>query len=191
MPDLAATVGRWTDVEMPPGVAALPRNARGVPVSWTVAWSSEMKPRVDCDPCLEPLGYGAAPALFHGGRQGDGEPILTHSDVARARRVAVTGHCQVCGEQLPGPTTPPWRDPPRWLVDLRNFGQSVTIGGTERPLIVDGWTCEPCLRYSMQVCPGLAARAAGHRGDGLRILRVRSAVLLTRDEFLRAGEVLP
>lgn len=158
-----ALVDGWQHVEQPPGVRRLPTTARGVPISYTVMWSSETEPQARIDPLLTRIGCDT-PALCHGGRQGDGVPRLGISNVTRQRRVAILGLCQVCGHELPTRR-------PRWLADLRNGGQEIKIGLRRFPLIVDGWTCEPCLRYSLQICPGLAARAP-------RLLRVRDYELV-------------
>ncbi len=164
----------WRDVPMPRGVAALPRTTGGVPITYTVAWSSETTPKAHHDPLLTARGMTMA-ALFHSGAQGVGRPKLAVSDVARTRRVVLAGLCQACGQKLPGRSKPPWQQHPRWLCDLRNQGQTIRIGLRTLPLIVDGWTCEPCLTYALRVCPGLVTKAAAGGDDGLRLLRVCAA----------------
>jgi hypothetical protein len=164
----------WRDVPMPRQIAALPRTNGGIPITYTVAWSSEQTPVARIDPLLHPLMPGAL-ALFHGGAQGTGTPKLAVSDVARARRVVLAGLCQACGRRLPGRHEPPWRQRPRWLCDLRNSGQTIRLGLRTLPLIVDGWTCESCLTYALRVCPGLVSKTAAEEPDRLRLLRVRHA----------------
>lgn len=139
------------DVEMPPHVAVLPRTAAGVPISFTVAYSSEKNFVLRPDPLLVPLGIPVTtPAIFSGGRRGLGEPIINVSDVSRQRACNVQGRCQVCGRRVPAGA--------RYIADLRNRGQTIRLSGVERPLLVDSWTCLSCLRYSLRVCPGLAKR---------------------------------
>lgn len=156
-------VDGWQDIQQPAGVRQLPKTAEGVPISYTVMWSSETEPIARVDPLLTLIGCDT-PALCHSGHRGVGEPNLAVSNVTRQRRVAILGLCQVCGQELP-------RRRPRWLADLRNRGQEIKIGLRRVPLIVDGWTCEPCLRYSLQICPGLAKRRP-------QLLRVRDFELV-------------
>jgi hypothetical protein len=165
----------WRSVPMPRGVARLPRTNGGIPITYTVAWSSETGPEAREDPLLRGFVPAGTLALFHSGAQGQGTPKLAVSDVARTRRVVMAGLCQACGQKLPGRSASPWRQHPRWLCDLRNQGQEIQIGLRRVPLIVDGWTCEPCLAYALRVCPGLVTKAAATGGDGLRLLRVRDA----------------
>ncbi len=165
----------WRDVPMPRQIAALPRTKGGIPITYTVAWSSETVPEARPDPLLAGIAPEGIRALFHCGSQGEGSPKLAVSDVARTRRVVIAGLCQACGRKLPGRTKPPWRQHPRWLCDLRNSGQEIRIGYRTLPLIVDGWTCESCLAYALRVCPGLVTKAAAGGDDRLRLLRVRDA----------------
>jgi hypothetical protein len=160
----------WRDVPQPPSVRRLPKTTSGIPVSYTVMWSSETTPVKRVDPLLTAIGC-ALPALFHSGRQGEGEPVLSLSSVERQRRVAILGLCQVCGQKLTGRQ--------RWLADLRNHDQEMKIGFRRVPLIVDGWTCDPCLRYSFQICPGLAERRP-------RLLRVRDFELIATVSLVEA-----
>ncbi len=165
----------WRSVPMPRGVARLPRTNGGIPITYTVAWSSETVPQARPDPLLSGISPHGIQALFHSGSQGEGSPKLAVSDVARTRRVVIAGLCQACGLRLPGRSKSPWRQHPRWLCDLRNSGQEIRVGFRTLPLIVDGWTCEPCLAYALRVCPGLVAKAAADGDDRLRLLRVRAA----------------
>lgn len=165
----------WRDVPMPPGVAALPRTPGGIPITYTVAWTSERDVRL----APEPLIDGSPLAVFSDGRQCEGRPKLAIVDTARQRRVALKGLCQVCARKLPGRRLPPWRQHPRWLADLRKDGQTIQHGLRELPLVIDSWTCEPCLTYALQVCPGLLRRDWRPGADGaLSLLRVRAAELV-------------
>ena len=155
--DARPLVDGWRDVPQPAGVRRLPRTSTGVPISYTVMWSSETEPIARFDPLLGAIGCKML-GLSYGGKQGDGYPLLSVSNPERQRRVAIGGLCQVCGNRLSGRH--------RWLADLRNGGQEIKIGLRWVPLIVDGWTCERCLRYSLRVCPGLTYRRP-------RLLRVR------------------
>jgi hypothetical protein len=133
---------------MPPQVEALPRTQAGIPITFTVAWTSERETVLRPDPILVPLGIPqGTPAIFSSGRRGDGQPMLRVSETSRQRACNVQGRCQVCGRRLP--------DGPRWIADLRNRGQEIEIGGARYPLIVDAWTHRDCLHYALQVCPGL------------------------------------
>lgn len=167
---------------MPRGVAALPRTNGGIPITYTVAWTSETEPVAREDPLLRPLMGPGVLALFHGGRQGRGTPKLAIGSVDRTRRVVVAGLCQACGQRLPGRSQPPWRQHPRWLADLRNSGQTIRMGARTVPLVVDGWTCEPCIAYALRVCPGLVSRTPATSVGPLRLLRVRDARLIATIE---------
>lgn len=162
----------WRSVPMPPGVAALPTTRSGIPITYTVAWSSEVRPVAREDPILRGMVAPGTMALFHSGAQGEGTPKLNVGSVDRVRRVTVLGLCQVCGRTLTARR-------PRWLCDLRNHGQEIEVGGRVVPLVVDGWSCEPCLRYGLLVCPGLLRR---QHDDELRLLRVRSHRLVATIE---------
>lgn len=168
----------WRDVPMPPGVAALPTTAAGIPITYTVAWTSEQTVELHQDADLAPL-LGYAPiAVFSSGRPGDGTPKLAIVDTARARRATVRGWCQICARPLPGRPSPPWNTEPRWCGWFTK-GQTIRHAGRELPLIIDGWTCKPCLTYSLLVCPALVAK----RDAGLlRLLRVRRAELVATRE---------
>jgi hypothetical protein len=138
------------DVEMPPAVAALPQTQAGIPITYTVAWTSERGTVIRPDPIMEPLVAPGTPAIFATGRRGVGQPMLNVSDTSRQRACNVQGRCQVCGRRLD--------DGPRWIADLRNRGQEIDLGGQRRPLLVDSWTHQDCLHYALRVCPGLARR---------------------------------
>lgn len=168
----------WRDITMPLGVAALPRTRSGIPITYTVAWSSEHETVLRPDRDLEPL-FGRRPlAIFSGGARGEGTPKLDIVSTARARRATVKGLCQICARPLPGRPSPPWATEPRWCGWFTK-GQTIAINGRQVPLIIDGWTCAACLRYSLQVCPALVAR----RGRGtLVLLRVRVAQLVATYE---------
>jgi hypothetical protein len=147
-------------VKMPPAVATLPQTPTGIPITYTVAWTSEHETVLRPDPILRALGIPPDfPAIFSSGRPGLGEPRLTVSDTARQRACNVQGRCQVCGRRL--------SDGPRWIADLRNRGQTIEYGGHMHPLLVDAWTHRDCLHYALQVCPGLG--------------RLRPAIFRVRD----------
>lgn len=167
----------WRDVPMPPGVAALPRTNGGIPITYTVAWSSEQGSVVRRDPVVGRDAIFAAE-----GRQGEGTPKLAIVDTARQRRATVLGLCQVCGRKVPGRQRPPWRQHPRWLADLHK-GQGWRIGFRTVPLIIDGWTCEPCLTYALRVCPALVRKDWTPGADSaLRLLRVYDAEIVATME---------
>lgn len=168
----------WRDVEMPPRIAELPRTAAGVPITYTVAWSSERDTVLERDGDLAVL-LGYAPlAICSSGRPGDGTPKLALVDTARARRATVRGWCQICGKPLPGRQMQPWDTEPRWCGWFTK-GQTIRYAGRLLPLVIDGWTCVPCLSYSLQVCPALVARRAA---GNLQLLRVRRAELIATRE---------
>jgi len=185
----------WRGVPMPPSVAALPRTARGIPISYTVCWSSEVgKPRVKPDPLLAALCGHPREAIFWPGRRGYGQPLLRTGHEARQREGVIGGLCQVCAGKLPGadlrlwrpqprPADPPWRFPsPRWIADLRNargLEAQVEADGPWLPVLTDGWTCEQCLGYSLLTCPALLGETGrAETGEELRLFRVRSAKLV-------------
>lgn len=181
----------WRDVPMPLAVAALPRTASGIPITYTVAWTSETVPEAREDPLLRGRCPTGTLALFHSGSQGEGSPKLAVSDVARVRRAVILGLCQACGRQVPGSATSPSRIG-RWLCDLRNQGQEIKIGYRRVPLIVDGWTCEPCLAYALRVCPGLVKKDWQHDAPAaLRVLRVHTWELIATLERVERLDVWP
>src|SRR4051794_27283273 len=105
---------------MPPAVAALPTTQAGIPITYTVAWTSERETVIRPDPIMEPWAPPGSPAIFSSGRRGEGQPMLNVSETSRQRACNVQGRCQVCGRRLD--------DGARWLADLRNSGQEIDIG---------------------------------------------------------------
>lgn len=168
----------WRDVPMPPGVAALPTTRSGIPITYTVAWSSERETIVKPDPDLARIYGKPVLGIFASGAQGEGTPKLDIVSTDRARRVALRGLCQICGRHLPGRPSPLWATEPRWCGWFTK-GQTIQIGRVTVPLIIDGWTCKPCLDYSLKVCPALVAR---QETGTLQILRVRNAELVATSE---------
>jgi hypothetical protein len=165
--------GVWRgDVAMPPRVAALPRTPGGIPITYTVAWTSERKVELRPDPLMARLGYGETLAIFADGRPGDGTPKLAITETSRQRRAALLGLCQVCAHPIPEPT----KRRPRWLADLRKNGQTIKLDGRILPLIIDTWTCTQCMAYALQACPGLIRRRA--ETPPLRLLAVRAYRLI-------------
>lgn len=159
----------WKRVPMPPQVAALDRTGGGIPITHTVAWTSERETVLKPDPLV-----GGRLAIFSEGAQGEGTPKLAFASTERVRQVIVAGRCQVCAETLPDDIHPPW-SPPRWLVNFHKNQGWVTDDGIV-PLIINAWTCESCLAYSLQVCPRLVTRRSSY--VGMRILRVRAAEIV-------------
>jgi hypothetical protein len=179
-------VSGWRDdVAMPARVAALPRTPGGIPITYTVAWTSERDVQLRPDPLLTRLGYGEHLAIFAGGAPGDGAPKLAVTETSRQRRAALLGLCQVCGHPIPEPS----KRRPRWLADLRKNGQTIRLDGRMLPLIIDTWTCAPCMAYALQVCPGLIR----HRAEApLHLLAVRAYRLvatLERPDSIPASEL--
>lgn len=185
--DHAGMPNGWREAPMPPGVAALPRTRSGIPITYTVAWSSERETIVRADDDLLRVYGKRTLAIFSGGAQGEGTPKLDVVSTHRARRATLRGLCQICGRHLPGRPSPPWTTEPRWCGWFTK-GQTIQTAGGLAPLIIDGWTCKPCLIYSLRVCPALVAR----RGAGsLRLLCVRVAELvatLERPESMPPGQ---
>lgn len=175
---------------MPGRISVLPRTRSGIPITYTVAWSSEHRTVLRNDPDLQVLLGKPTLAIFSSGRPGDGTPKLDVVETSRARHAALRGLCQVCGLHLPGRPSP-WLTEPRWC-GWFTLGQTVRVGGRRVPLVIDGWTCKTCLNYSLQVCPALVAKRA--KGD-LQMLRVRRAEMvatLERPESMAAeGFVVP
>lgn len=176
----------WRDIPMPAQVAALPRTRSGIPITYTVAWSSERTAVLRDDPDLAGMCGRPTLAIFASGAQGEGEPKLGIVDTARARRATVKGLCQVCGGHLPGRPSPPWRTEPRWCGWFTK-GQTITVGVRRLPLIIDGWTCKPCLDYSLRVCPALVARRDAGTLVLLRIRRAELVATLERPESVPTG----
>jgi hypothetical protein len=180
----------WRDVPMPDRVAQLLRTEGGLPVPHVAAWSSEETDRLERDPYLARLGY-YQPAVFCGGGQGIGRAILGEMTPERQRRAMLDRRCQVCDVELGERRrpNPPWRWP-LWLADIRIFGtdergdvgndiggQTIVVRRRRVPLVLEPWSCEDCLAYAIQVCPGLISRRTGgtRRRPPLRLLRVRHA----------------
>lgn len=186
--DHAGMPDGWRDVPMPDRVAALPRTRSGIPITYTVAWSSERDTVLRDDPDLRSIYGRPTLAIFAGGAQGEGTPKLDVVSTARARRAALKGLCQICARHLPGRPSPPWSTEPRWCGWFTK-GQTITIAGRQVPLIVDGWTCKPCLEYALRVCPALVARRAAGTLALLRIRRAELVATLERPESIPPDEL--
>jgi hypothetical protein len=126
----------WRDVPMPAGVAALPRTRSGIPITYTVAWSSERETVIRRDRDLERHFGKPMLAIFAGGAQGDGTPKLDIVNTRRARRATVRGLCQICARHLPGRPSPPWSTEPRWCGWFTK-GQTIKTAGRVVPLIIE------------------------------------------------------
>lgn len=156
---------RGADIPVPEQLSGLPRTAEGIPVTYTVAWSSESRLFVAPEPLL-----GGTPALFHRGSQGKGMPLVGFGSVVRIREATLKGLCQVCACKLP-----PLRKKSRWVCDLRGGASTLRLD-QEVPLLIDSWTCDDCIGYALRACPALT------RKRSLKVFAVKEAVLVPTPE---------
>lgn len=166
---------------MPEGIQSLPRLSGGLAVPHITSWSSEGTETLRADPLLDAVGW-AGVAFFASGALGQGAPTFGEINAARQRRAMLRFRCQICDVALGGP---PRENFPLWLVDLRapdppgkqvaldGRGPIVDIAGATGPVIYEPWVCEPCLEYSLLVCPSLIRQRHAQRAP-LRLLLVRS-----------------
>lgn len=121
--------------------------------------------------------------------QGVGKPVLGRMHPGRQRRSAMTLRCQVCDTQL--------ETGQGWLVIAPNATlQTVTVEGREGKALVvhEPWLCPLCVRYSIQVCPGLVGR---RRVDQLMLHRPRTYLNIMSTAYMdgpraeEAKRVLP
>lgn len=139
-----------TESQMPKHIAQLPRDDRGWPVTWASAWSDEFTVEVRPDPLLTNIMGVEAPAYFSGGKQYEGLPCISYPSPQRVRQSVIEGFCQVCGA---GITEGPWL-----VCDIRLGQDEFRYGKRLVPLVIDAWTCERCIDFSLQFCPNLSRR---------------------------------
>lgn len=150
--------------ELPPRIAALPRTDTGIPVTWASAWGSELDVVVRPDPMLETIFGVEVPAYFTNGSVGEGEPHINHPHPARVRESAINGWCQVCGYDLePGA---------RWICGIFLGQEEFRAGKRMVPLLIDSWTCNECIGFSLRFCPNLKRRPQ------LKVYRVHQWLLV-------------
>lgn len=142
----------WRDVPMPPQIARLERDRRGYPIPYIAQRYPLLVP-----PPVDPvLGMVACEDT-----SGPCQPLLGFMSEERQRRCFLKFRCQVCERSVARGA--------RWLAG----------GVADMPLATfafrEPYVCGSCLRYAVQVCPGLVT---GARSGGLRIVRVRSVELL-------------
>lgn len=118
---------------------------RGHPVPYVADWSGESREYAMFD-----ATFGRF-AVFTAGRRGDGVPVLGKMNPARQRDCMANYRCQVCYCPLAAPyTAAVW--PGQVAVDPST--------GLPCPLLLEPWTCAPCMAIAMRACPGLARHRA-------------------------------
>lgn len=144
---------------VPPRLAHLRRDARGLPVPYINLWGPS-------DPARFSIRHDrrvGGDALF---MDDDGEtvPDFTKQNVQRQRECIIDGLCQVCGRPVP------WSR--RYLVYSTISADAVDVEGAPRTAISEPWLDGWCARVAVERCPGLIRRK---RGDDLSLLLVTSA----------------
>lgn len=137
----------WRQVEMPPGIARLPRDRRGFPVPWVSCWDhdgSHLTPEPADIHMGAYLVQVMAAECSH--VAGQGEPKLAELCAANQRIGMTQRRCDACGEHIPG--------------EAHFIGAITAIDRyREPPLHLE------CAVYSLQVCPGISTAP----GIGVRI----------------------
>lgn len=105
-----------------------------LPVPYVAAWSSEDEIEIRREPLL-----GGRPALFRGGRRGEGKPIFGKMDEARCRQVVLRRLCQVCARPLDD----------GWVLDVDRSAHA------DKPVLKEPPCCSECFVLTLQTCPGV------------------------------------
>ena len=133
----------WRRVELPPQIAALPKDKKGFPIPYVAEWSrdeSSIEDKVDDSPLKEGRGFWVRMKCIC--VIGEGEPILGHQCPERQRECMMEGHCQVCSE----------------IINIKDEGGYYFLGGIEMPIFWEPPLHKSCAIYSLQVCPGITRR---------------------------------
>ena len=160
-------MGQSVATAEPEQFARLP-HFRGLPVTYTSVWSGEMT-RVKPDPRPDGCGRRGAPRLVRRRPARARGATPGAAQAGRVRSASSTSTCQVCAEPLPAG--------PRLVCDIRIDGsQRFRVGSELVPLLLDAWTYESCLEYSLRTCPWLLRHAP------TTVLRVSEWILVPTPE---------
>lgn len=155
----------WRDVPMPPQIAKLERDRRGYPIPYIAQRYGLLMP-----PPMDPkLGMVACED-----RSGLCEPTLGFMSEERQRRCWLECRCQVCERSV--------RHARRYLAG------GVGNDPLEHFAFREPFVCGSCMRYALQVCPGLVT---GARSGELRVVRCRSVEFVMEAMTARGRALLP
>lgn len=139
----------WRDVPEPPKIRRLEHDARGFPIPYIAQRFDSLRPA----PVIGALGMVMT--------DNPNVPDLRMGKMSevRQRECWLKGLCQVCGDPIEG-------------------ARFVAGGLWDQPVMSfafrEPWCDIECMRYALQVCPGLVA---GNRLGGLRVVNVAQLAL--------------
>jgi hypothetical protein len=143
---------------VPPRLAHLRRDRRGLPVPFVNNWGPE-----------DPARYAVMPdrtvgrdALFLDDHD-QAVPDFTRQSMQRQRLCVVDGLCQVCTRPVP------WSR--RFLVVSDISIDVIDLGGEQWVALTEPWLDEECAAVAVERCPALVRRT---RADNLSVVKVTS-----------------
>lgn len=144
--------------EIPPFLAHLRTDRRGLPVPYINLWGPEDLTRtaVRYDP------HVGMDAVFLDD-EGQTEPDFTRQHMGRQRECMTAGRCQVCARPVP------WSR--RYLVIADMSSEVIDLGGRPAWVLTEPWLDERCAHFALQHCPALIRR---RRDEHLTLLPVTS-----------------
>lgn len=146
-------------MDVPAWFGHLRRDRRGIVVPVVNRWGPERDENivVEFDPLV------GRPAVFNYDAE-ETEPDFTHQSPQRQRYSMLTGHCQVCGREIPNNR--------RYLV-LDGFStETIEIDGETRNVVIEPWLDKVCAVFAMEHCPALIRRT---RDSKLKLYHVPDA----------------
>ena len=149
---------RWRRVEMPPQIAALPREReRGFPIPYVAERAGPSRFVIE----------DTGPVLVVEWDEPE-KPNLGLMDPLRQRQCMDTPRCQVCGEDLPK-----IQHAPLLFINSHDYDDHLRAG--KRSYFTEPPVCESCCTYAIQVCPGILTSKKNHpreRNEGGIRMRV-------------------
>jgi hypothetical protein len=144
--------------EVPPFLAHLRRDRRGLPVPYINLWGVESPDRlsVQYDP------HVPGPGVYFDDT-GQDVPDFTAQNMQRQRECMVDGLCQVCARHVP------WSR--RYLVVAELSVQRIDLYGKSTIVVTEPWLDERCAQYALETCPALIRR---RRDEKLWLVPIRS-----------------
>lgn len=143
---------------VPPWLAHLRRDARGLPVPFVNRWGPEDVSRIAIRDDTTVRGLAV---YFDDDDQQ--VPDFTAQSPQRQRWSMFHGLCQVCGREVPWPR--------RYLVLSSISVDQIEVEGQQRVALTEPWLDAQCAQLAIEHCPGLIRR---RRDEDLSLISVES-----------------
>lgn len=151
----------------------------GYPVPIVNCWGEEADDSrwyMDVDRNL-PADSVSRYGIFSQGEPGTGDAFLAKQNPQRQRRIMVRGLCQVCGDELKSK---------RYIaLSAKSTMQSIDVGDGPVVGLAEPPLCLRCVRFAVDVCPGLIRR---RRDEDLVIARLHEWTLVSAHGYYEGPE---